>query len=106
MATLFGEEHESEKQTKLTIDSSFAEKYEAKKRREELGDLRDKYGDAPEDEESSSSEEEDEVGEGMIYMLPWVIAMPDLRLNRGHAWNGRGFFAHAVVDQRGRPSDL
>ena len=48
----------------LTISTGFAKKYEEKKKREELGELRQKFGD--DYEESSSSEEEDELGEGRI----------------------------------------
>ncbi|TPX35681.1 hypothetical protein SmJEL517_g01900 [Synchytrium microbalum] len=57
----------------LRINQKFAQKYEAKKKYEELSQLRDKYGDVPindEDEETDSEDDEVEDEEGELVTPP------------------------------------
>jgi len=59
MASLFDDADEPE----LKINPVFAKKYEDRKKREELSNLKDKYGDSESEESESTSEEEDETGQ-------------------------------------------
>lgn len=53
---------DSDSEPELRINPAYAQRYEQRKKKEELSQLQDKYGDGSESE-SSDDEEEDEVGE-------------------------------------------